>query len=45
MQSIPVILAGLADGGGAMMVAALVDVYKNVTALRSLDAETNRDRS
>ena len=42
MQSIPVILAGLADGGGAM-VAALVDVYKNVTEIT--DAETNRDRS
>ena len=43
MQSIPVILAGLSDGGGAMMVAALVDVYKNVTEIT--DAETNRDRS
>ena len=44
MQSIPVILAGLADGaGGGAMVAALVDVYKNVTEIT--DAETNRDRS
>ena len=42
MWSIPVIFAGLADVGGAI-VAPVVDVYKNVTGIT--DARLNRDRN
>ena len=42
MWSIPVIFAGLADVGGAI-VAPVVDVYKNVTGIT--DARWNRDRN